>query len=88
MGFEPRPPQINLGVESLVPNPNPEDKTKTMATFQKVSSLLRQFDSKFLRVCWCDNANVIRAKAVYSPGLERVFKEGVALVRAAQVHLF
>ena len=53
----------------------------------KAISLLKQFGIKLLRVGWCDNANVIRAKAVYLPNqnLESAMKEGVALVKAAQV---
>ena len=58
-----------------------------MASFYKASSLLKQFGIKLLRVGWCDNASVIRAKAVYclNQNLENVLKEGVALVKAAQV---
>ena len=56
-----------------------------MVSFQKVASLLEQFGTQFLRVSWCDTANVIRAKAVYYPTLESIFKEGVGLVKAAQV---
>ena len=56
-----------------------------MTTFRKVASLLQRSGTKFLRVCWCDNANVIRAKAVYYPNIQEVFDEGVALVKAAQV---
>ena len=56
-----------------------------MVSFQKVASLLEQFGTQFLRVGYCDTANVIRAKAVYYPNLESVFKDGVGLVKGAQV---
>lgn len=58
-----------------------------MASFRQVSSLLKQCGTQLLRVAWCDNASVIRAKAVYSSNLEQVFKDGVGLVKAAQVSL-
>ncbi|KAL5464026.1 hypothetical protein EMCRGX_G032983 [Ephydatia muelleri] len=57
---------------------NPEDAA-TIDTFQTIARQLRSCNVKFLRVAWCDTANVIRAKAAYVPRLEGVFKDGVAL---------
>ena len=54
-------------------------------TFQEISGRLASSDVKFLRVAWCDNANVIRAKAVSVPRLEGVYRDGVPLVVGGQV---
>ena len=58
-----------------------------MIPIRTVASLLKQVGTKSLRVCWCDNANIIRAKAVYGSNLEAVSKYGVPLVLAAQVQI-
>lgn len=63
---------------------NPEDAA-TIDTFQTIARQLRSCNVKFLRVAWCDTANVIRAKAAYVPRLEGVFKDGVALCVGNQV---
>ena len=63
---------------------NPEDAA-TIDTFQTIARQLRLCNVKFLRVAWCDTANVIRAKAAYVPRLEGVFKDGVALCVGGQV---
>ena len=39
---------------------------------------------KFLRLVWCDNANVIRAKAIHKNRLEAYLKHGVAVTQAVQ----
>ena len=39
---------------------------------------------KFLRLVWCDNANVIRAKAVHKNRIEAHLKHGVAVTQALQ----
>ena len=60
-----------------------------MGSFAKATSLLEQFGVQLLRVGWCDNASVIRAKTVYCRGknLENVLKDGIPLVKAAQVRI-
>lgn len=39
---------------------------------------------KFVRLVWCDNANVIRAKAIQKNRLEGYLKHGVAITQALQ----
>jgi glutamine synthetase len=45
---------------------------------------LKAADIRFVRVLWCDNANVIRAKAVHSGALPRFSKDGLG-ISAAQM---
>ena len=43
---------------------------------------------RFLRIAWCDNANVIRAKAVHTGALGDLLRHGVGISRAQQaVHV-
>lgn len=58
----------------------------TANTFDQIAFKLHLRDVKFLRVAWCDTANVIRAKAAYVPRLEGVFKDGIALCVGNQVN--
>jgi glutamine synthetase len=34
--------------------------------FKKVNKIIEDRDIKFVCILWCDNANIIRAKAVHS----------------------
>ena len=53
--------------------------------FRYLTSLLRASETKFVRIVWCDSANVIRAKAASVPRLESVHKDGIGLVTGTQV---
>ena len=48
--------------------------------FQYLSNLLRASETKFVRIAWCDSANVICAKAASVPRLQSVYKDGIGLV--------
>ena len=64
---------------------DPAEDTRSNVVYQKIVSRLALSDVKFLRVAWCDTANVIRAKAAYVPRLEGVYKDGIALCVGNQV---
>ena len=45
---------------------------------------LKDANIKFVRILWCDNANVIRAKAAHIDYLDEVFKNGIGITMAQQ----
>jgi glutamine synthetase len=48
--------------------------------FKKVKKTLKQAEIKFVRILWCDNANIIRAKAIHLDLLDRdYFNYGVGI---------
>ncbi|MBD2663110.1 glutamine synthetase family protein [Richelia sinica] len=46
---------------------------------KKVKKSLQEAGVKFVRVLWCDNANIIRGKAVHIDMLSHYFEDGVAI---------
>jgi glutamine synthetase len=46
--------------------------------------LLDSAEVKFIRILWCDNANIIRAKAVHRDRIEEYLKHGVGISAAQQ----
>ena len=53
-----------------------------MDTAQK--QLLSDAGTQFIRILWCDNANIIRAKAVHTHHLEDCIKNGINITVAQQ----
>jgi glutamine synthetase len=53
-----------------------------MDTAQK--QLLKDAGTQFVRILWCDNANIIRAKAVHIDHLEDCIKNGINITAAQQ----
>ena len=49
---------------------------------QALKRTLKHAGIKFVRVLWCDNANVIRAKAAHVDYLEDVIDNGVGITMA------
>jgi glutamine synthetase len=49
-----------------------------------LSTSLAAADVKFIRILWCDNANVIRGKAVHIGALARHVEHGVGISAAQQ----
>ncbi|MEH1914984.1 glutamine synthetase family protein [Nostoc sp.] len=47
--------------------------------FKKIRKYLEEADVKFVRVLWCDNANIIRGKAVHLGMLAHYFEHGVGI---------
>ncbi|WP_315788265.1 glutamine synthetase [Fischerella sp. JS2] len=47
--------------------------------FKKVRKTLKEADASFVRILWCDNANIIRAKAVHVEMLPHYFEHGVGI---------
>lgn len=52
---------------------------------QTVRTLLKESDVQFIRLTWCDTANVTRAKALHVRTFESIVKEGFGLCTAVQV---
>ena len=52
--------------------------------FKKVKKTLEQADIKFVRILWCDNANIIRGKAVHLDLLSEYFNHGVGISTGQQ----
>ena len=52
--------------------------------FKKVKKTLEQADIKFVRILWCDNANIIRGKAVHLDLLSEYFNHGVGISAGQQ----
>ena len=50
----------------------------------EIKKKLKEANIKFVRILWCDNANVIRAKAVHIDFLDEVFENGVGITMAQQ----
>lgn len=53
-------------------------------TFKKVKKSLQAADIKFVRILWCDNANIIRGKAVHLDMLSHYFEYGVGISAGEQ----
>ncbi len=51
---------------------------------QNLGKLLSGAGVKFIRVVWCDNANIIRAKAIHIGALAHHFEHGVGISAAQQ----
>ncbi|TAE60739.1 MAG: glutamine synthetase [Nostocales cyanobacterium] len=47
--------------------------------FKKLNKSLQQQSIKFVRFMWCDNANIIRAKAVHHQMLTHYWRDGVGI---------
>ena len=52
--------------------------------FKKVKKTLEQAEIKFVRILWCDNANIIRGKAVHLDLLSEYFNYGVGISTGQQ----
>ena len=52
--------------------------------FKKVKKTLEQAEIKFVRILWCDNANIIRGKAVHLELLSEYFNHGVGISAGQQ----
>ncbi|MFQ4146407.1 glutamine synthetase family protein [Chlorogloeopsis sp. ULAP02] len=52
--------------------------------FKKVKKALKEADTRFVRVLWCDNANIIRGKAVHVEMLRHYFEYGVGISAGQQ----
>ncbi|MDZ7961153.1 MAG: glutamine synthetase family protein [Aulosira sp. DedQUE10] len=53
-------------------------------TFKKVKKSLHEAGVKFVRILWCDNANIIRGKAVHLEMLSHYFEHGVGISAGEQ----
>lgn len=53
-------------------------------TFKKIKKSLQEAGVKFVRILWCDNANVIRGKAVHVEMLSHYFEHGVGISAGEQ----
>ena len=51
---------------------------------EKIKKRLKDANTRFLRILWCDNANVIRAKAVHIDYLDDCIENGVGITMAQQ----
>ncbi|MBF2004349.1 MAG: glutamine synthetase [Chlorogloeopsis fritschii C42_A2020_084] len=52
--------------------------------FKKVKKALKEADTRFVRILWCDNANIIRGKAVHVEMLRHYFEHGVGISAGQQ----
>lgn len=52
--------------------------------FKKIKKSLREADAKFVRILWCDNANIIRGKAIHVEMLPHYFEHGVGISAGQQ----
>lgn len=52
--------------------------------FKKVKKTLKEADASFVRILWCDNANIIRGKAVHVEMLPHYFEYGVGISAGQQ----
>lgn len=50
----------------------------------RLDDALRTGQVRFLRICWCDNAGLLRAKAIHVPALDRFAEAGIGITRAQQ----
>lgn len=55
-----------------------------MTVGKKLRKLLKKHDVQFVRIVWCDNANVIRAKAFHSKFLKDHQDQGISISVAQQ----
>ncbi|BAY28026.1 L-glutamine synthetase [Calothrix sp. NIES-2100] len=53
-------------------------------TFKKIKKSLHEAGVKFVRILWCDNANIIRGKAVHLKMLSHYFEHGVGISAGEQ----
>ncbi|ARV59050.1 glutamine synthetase [Nostocales cyanobacterium HT-58-2] len=53
-------------------------------TFEKVKKSLQDAGTRFVRILWCDNANIIRGKAVHVGMLSHYFEHGVGISAGQQ----
>ncbi|MBD2337860.1 glutamine synthetase [Calothrix sp. FACHB-156] len=53
-------------------------------TFKKIKKSLHEAGVKFVRILWCDNANIIRGKAVHLEMLSHYFEHGVGISAGEQ----
>ncbi|MDZ8053853.1 MAG: glutamine synthetase family protein [Aulosira sp. ZfuVER01] len=53
-------------------------------TLKKVKKSLQEAGVKFVRILWCDNANIIRGKAVHLGMLSHYFEHGVGISAGEQ----
>lgn len=53
-------------------------------SMEQLTPILQAHAVRFVRVLWCDNANVIRAKAIHVPALAGYLDHGVGITRAQQ----
>jgi glutamine synthetase len=53
-------------------------------TFKKIKKSLHEAGIKFVRILWCDNANIIRGKAVHVEMLSHYFEHGVGISAGEQ----
>ena len=60
-----------------------------MAEVDRIGALLKgsgtRSGTQFVRLTWCDTANIIRAKAVHVKNFEGLVKDGVSLCTAVEV---
>ncbi len=52
--------------------------------FKEITKTLQQAGVKFVRILWCDNANIIRGKAVHIDMLSHYFNHGVGISAGQQ----
>ena len=52
--------------------------------FKQIRKTLRQAGIEFIRILWCDNANIIRGKAVHIDMLSHYFNQGVGISMGQQ----
>src|ERR1700730_1846309 len=50
----------------------------------KILQALESSGTRFVRILWCDNANIIRAKAVHTRMLDHSLEHGVGVTAALQ----
>ena len=58
-----------------------------MADIKKARSLIKDGDVKFIRLTWCDTANMIRAKAIHARKFDSLVEEGFGLCTAVEVSI-
>jgi|UPI00036C21E3 glutamine synthetase len=51
---------------------------------KKIKKYLKTANTKFIRILWCDNANIIRAKSVHVEMLPYYFEHGVGIAAGQQ----
>lgn len=62
----------------------PDHKIGSVGDMAGLTSELRAQGIEFVRFCWCDNANVMRAKAIHINHLKSVYQYGVGISYAQQ----
>jgi len=59
-------------------------RNERQASNEALKQKLKDANIKFIRILWCDNANVIRAKAAHIDFLDEYIKNGVGITMAQQ----